>query len=296
MTSHDDHAQDTAKAMLALGLSRDQADFRVPSDEELAQMLDPQAKSGLDATRQAQIMDAIANDPATFSRWMAAVEMAETLGIGNFAADAAFEKEETRSSETTLFSRIASFVSEHLGGVMATGGAAAMAMGLAIVFMLPVGMDSQVSRLYDDYGNQWTDKPQQLDMIRGAESADSQLSAADQRLQQGIQAGLERLGEDFRIRNLNTASNTDTTELDAELNESLYALGQIAAMSHFKCSLGAEEAYYETSWRLINELALTLRKADNESAKALTKVIDRQGKAETQVCRVSKAVVARVTQ
>ncbi|MDX1452597.1 MAG: hypothetical protein R3183_08555 [Oleiphilaceae bacterium] len=295
MTSHKDQAQDTAKAMLALGMSREQGEFRVPSNEELAMLLDPQSKEQLDATRRAQIMDAIANDPDTFSRWMAAVETAETLEIGHFATDVVMASQKQTDNEPALISRLLNFVSDHLKAVLATGGATAMAMGLAIVFLVPTGMDSQVSRLYDDYGSTWASKPEIIDVIRGGEQDSSALSAPDQRLQQGVAAGLKRLGEGFDIRNLNITSRTDVSELAPSLSESLFALGQIAAMSHFKCSLGAADAYYAESWKLINELAPAIRTADDETSKAISKVLDRQGKAETQVCRVGKLVISRVT-
>lgn len=293
MTDSKDQVSQQAQALLALGLTREHADFRVPADEELARLLDPQS-APLDDTRKAQIMDAIANDPATFARWMSLVDAAETLEIGHFSPETV--QAPVAASKPSMFARLGAALSNNLRAVLATGGATAMAMGLAIVFMLPVGMDSRVSGLYDDFGQQWASKPEKLDMIRGGERAAQPLSAEDQRLQQGVLAGQQRLGEEFKVRNLNMRSTTDTSQLDDALSESLFRMGQVAAISHFKCLLGADDTYFEASWTLINELVPALREADDATSQALVKAIDRQGSAETQVCRVAKATVARVTQ
>lgn len=282
-----------AQALLALGLTREKADFRVPSDEELAQLLDPE-QSPMEATRKAQVMDAIANDPATFSRWMALVDTAETLELGPFSL-AAHATAQRADQAPSLISRLRRALSDNLRAVLATGGAAAMAMGLALVFLLPVGMDSRVTRLYDDFGTQWSTRPEQLDVIRGGQRAAETLSAVDQRLQQGVVAGQARLGEDFAIRNLNTTSATDTSALPDSVSESLFMLGQVAAISHFKCALGADERYFDESWALILALSPALMTQDDATTQTLAKILAREGKAETQVCRVSKAVIARVT-
>lgn len=287
-------SRNAAEALLALGITRDKAKFLPPSEEELAQMLDAETSQALDPTRKAQIMDAIANDPDTFARWMNAVEMAETLQVGNFATNAHFEI--AREARPSLLSRFSAFFSEHVRAVMATGGAG-VAVAFAVVLMLPVGMDSQVSRLYDDFGGQWASQPQQLDVIRGAKSQSAAaLSIQDQRLKEGVEAGLTLLGDDFRIRQLNPHSDTDTGALEPELSQSLYALGQIAAISHFKCFLGAEKDYYAASWALIQDLEPAIQAASDVTSKALAKTLSRKAGAETQVCRISKQVIGRVSQ
>ncbi|TNC81022.1 MAG: hypothetical protein C9356_10495 [Oleiphilus sp.] len=292
MTKPED-ARKAAEALLALGMTREQAKFLPPSEEEMAQLLDSEAAQALDPTRKAQIMDAIANDPETFSRWMNAVDMAKTLQVGNFAENVSFETSSERP--TTLVSRIGQFLAEHVRAVMATGGAG-VAVAFAVVLMLPVGMDSQVSRLYDDFGGQWAAQPQKLDVIRsGKTQQQAALSIPDQRLKEGVEAGLAMLGEDFRITQLNQSSVTDTSSLETELSESLFALGQIAAISHFKCFLGAEKDYYSASWALIQDLAPAIKAGSDETSKALAKTLDRKGSAETQVCRIGKQVVARVS-
>ena len=298
MTRSQDTSRETAEALLALGVTREQAAFIPPSDEELAQLLDPQGSASLDATRKAQIMDAIANDPDAFSRWMGMVEIAETLQLGNFspATSSAADQAEAQQRNASVIARLSNFVAEHVRSIFATGGAVGVAVALGVVFMLPVGMDSKVSGLYDRYGSSWSTQPQQLDLIRGGTDAPAAiLTEADQRLKDGVEAGLALLGPDFQLRNLNRGSTTDTSNLDGELSDALYALGQVAAISHFKCYLGAEKAYYQASWDLIEEFKPVLKTSTDETSLALSKTLERRGSPETQVCRVSKQVVERVS-
>ena len=49
MTSPVDKSREAAQALLALGLTREQAEFHVPSDEELARLIEAEYKR---ATRQ----------------------------------------------------------------------------------------------------------------------------------------------------------------------------------------------------------------------------------------------------
>ena len=84
-------------------------------------------------------MDAIANDPATFERWMGLVETAHTLELGNFAADAAHVESSSTSvneDSPSLLSQFVSFIGDHVRGLMAAGGAMGMA-AVALVFLLP---------------------------------------------------------------------------------------------------------------------------------------------------------------
>lgn len=298
MTSPVDKSREAAQALLALGLTREQAEFHVPSDEELARLIEQNTSEPLDSTRKAQIMDAIANDPATFERWMGLVETAHTLELGNFAADAAHVESSSTSvneDSPSLLSQFVSFIGDHVRGLMAAGGAMGMA-AVALVFLLPVGMDSRVSGLYDDYGQQWDSQPEQLDVIRGGKSTTvAELSVEDSQLKSGIQAGLALLGSDFRIRGIDeTVSDAPTDSIDSDKAFALNAIGQIAAISHFKCSLGASDEYYRKAWDAIQAFAPEFETADDDTSKALSKTIKRQGNAETQVCRVSKVVVARV--
>jgi len=296
MTSPVDKSREAAQALLALGLTREQAKFHEPSDEELACLIEQNTNAPLDSTRKAQIMDAIANDPATFERWMGLVETAQTLELGNFAADAASAKvQATSASEASPLSQFISFIGDHVRGLMAAGGAMGMA-AVALVFLLPVGMDSRVSGLYDDYGQQWDSRPEQLDVIRGGNSTTvAELSVEDNLLKSGIQAGLALLGSDFRIRGIDeTLSDMPTDSISSDKAFALNAIGQIAAISHFKCSLGASDEYYRKAWDAIQAFSPEFEKADDDTSKALSKTINRQGKAETQVCRVSKVVVGRV--
>jgi hypothetical protein len=250
MTSPVDKSREAAQALLALGLTREQAEFHVPSDEELARLIEQNTSEPLDSTRKAQIMDAIANDPATFERWMGLVETAHTLELGNFAADAAHVESSSTSvneDSPSLLSQFVSFIGDHVRGLMAAGGAVA------------------------------------------------ELSVEDSQLKSGIQAGLALLGSDFRIRGIDeTVSDAPTDSIDSDKAFALNAIGQIAAISHFKCSLGASDEYYRKAWDAIQAFAPEFETADDDTSKALSKTIKRQGNAETQVCRVSKVVVARV--
>ncbi|GAA3965577.1 hypothetical protein [Allohahella marinimesophila] len=293
MKKSDETRREAVQALLGLGLTRERAEFRVPSDEELAQLLEPQASEPLDATRKAQIMDAIANDPETFRRWAAFVETAEIADIGHFAPGTEPEQAVEPPARASMLSRFREFISDHMRGLMATGGTAGIAM--ALVLSMPGGMDSKVSGLYDDYGSHWDSLPETVELVRGADDTESPpLSPADQRLKDGLEAGLAALGSHFSLRQLNP-SNTDTSSLSEPLSESLLTLGEVAAITYFKCYLGAEPGFFDDSLKLMEELAPALRVANNETADSLMHQLDRPGKAETKVCRLSKAAVERVS-
>lgn len=298
MTSPVDKSKEAAQALLALGLTRERAQFHAPSDEELARLIEHNTREPLDSTRKAQIMDAVANDPATFERWMGLVETAQTLEFGAFAADATLASsapEHATQAKPSGLSLLISFIGEHLRGVMAAGGAMGMA-ALALVFLLPVGIDSRVTGLYEDYGQQWRSQPQQLDVIRSGKSTTTKtLSDEDLSLRAGLQTGLAMLGPDFRIRGIDeTLNETAADSLDSDKAFALNAIGQIAAISHFKCSIGENEEYYAKAWEAILAFSPEFEKATDEASMALIKTINRQGKPETQVCRVSKVVVERL--
>lgn len=282
-----------ASALLALAISRESTTYASPSDEELAMLLESGASgdSAMGATRKAQIMDCIANDPVIFDRWMGLVEAAETLELAGFAAVLA------ASPESSFISRVKSFFSNPLKGFAAAGGSMVAASALMFMVSTTDQFDAELDRLYGDYGTQWQSSPVRQSTTRSVSGVlKKALSIEDLVLREGVVGGLEKLGPNFAINNLASADSDNwSNNIDRELENVLDVLGQLAAISYYKCSLGAEAGYFDQTVSIISHLQPTLTQAADQTSQAISANLQRSGDAETKVCRLSKLVIERVT-
>lgn len=286
-----------ASALLALAVSRESAAYAPPSDEELAILLESgiTGDSAMDATRKAQIMDGIANDSATFSRWMLLVEAAETLELAGFAEVSTALA--SSSSSNSILSKLKSFFSNPMRGFATAGGSLVAASALVLMVSTTDQYDTQLDELYGDYGSQWQSSPAPQSTTRSVGGAlKKALSIEDLLLREGVVDGLNKLGPQFVISHLSSADSDNwSDDIDRDLEVTLDAVGQIAAISFYKCSLGAEAGYFDQTLSLLLNLQPTLAKATDQTSQAISKSLQRSGDAETKVCRVSKLIIARVT-
>ena len=280
---------DKAAALLALGLSQSKADnatFAAPSDEELAAMLEGK----LDTTRRAQIMDSMANDSETFARWMALVETADTLGLESFAQAEAV-------TTPGFFASIAESLRNQFKTLAASGTGLAAAASVFLIFSGDSGLDSDIEDLYSSHGSRWSQMPVEQISTRSASGLlKKTLSAEDKALKQGVLKGIESLGPEFSLQGAN--KSTTATDAEIDLSDKGYALlhstGEIAALVHFKCALGAEPEFYSQTLGLLEALQPELSANEGATHQALDKVISRSGDDETRVCRFGKTVLDRV--
>lgn len=294
--SSDNHSK--ARAILALGLSRESLAYTPPSDEELASLLEAGAVTdgagsnnvgGLDSTRKAQIMDAIANDADTFSRWMSLVDAAETLELAGFSN----EKVATKNTQSSV-SAIKAFFTNPFKGLATAGGGLVAASALMLLVTTSDDFSSQVDQLYGDYGQEWSSRPADKNALRSVTSTfKKSLSAEDSALHAGVKQGLDRLGDDFILPNL--AADKSLSSDEAAEKADLLTAGQIAAISHFKCSLEGNPEFFNQTLSMLEKLQPNLLEAGDETSKSLSASFARSGDAETKVCRFSKAVISRVT-
>lgn len=293
MSRQNNMSEDKAKALLALGLTREQAEFLLPTDEELAMLAEDPSTKNIDVSRRAQIMDAVANDPETFSRWMQKLEMAQTLELGIHGAQVQ-DKPKVRQAPG-IAERIAGFLRDHFKALTLSGGAG-LAAAFAVVLMLPVGMDSRVAELYDGYGSTWDTRPEKLTMIRGSQDRQAQaLDAENYSLREGVAKGLESLGPDFSIRKLNRDETKPETLLDPETIATLESIGRVATISYFKCSLGATDRYYTEAYGLLGSLTKDLGAAAPELQNAMQKALAKGRSEKLKVCETSELVIERVS-
>jgi len=315
-----------ASALLALGLSRETPAYTEPSEEELACLLEAglEAKNipGIDATRKAQILDAIANDPITFSRWMTLVEAAETLAIAGFSPEASAAIESLAAKErpeNSVISWLKSLFANPLRGFATAGGSLVAASALMLMVTTTGDYQSQVDKLYGEHGAQWHSLPAEQTSTRSVTSTlKKPLSNEELALLGGVSDGLNNLGEKFSIVNLAHSASpltkqdaspltkqdaspltkqdaSHSTEIDDELRDALNALGQIAALGHFKCSLGASDEYFSASMALVEKLQPSFEIGADETSLAIRNNLARAGDAETRICRLSKLVIERVS-
>ena len=287
----------TAQAILALSATRQPLTYEAPSEEELAALLEAgfSAKTvpGMDSTRKAQVIDAIANDSATFSRWMALVDAAETLELAGFGSE---QKAANTSQQKSSVNWLKSLFSNPLRG-LATGGGMVAASALMLMVTTSDDYQAQIDQLYGAYGESWSSMPAKQTVTRSTTSPFKHaLSAEDSALHAGVTAGLNKLEDDFSLLNLAEKSSLSGTDsLDETLAEHLNIAGQLAALSHFKCSLGANPAYFTETVILLEELEPAFLAATDETSKALSSTLQRKGSTETKVCRFSKQVISRVS-
>ena len=289
-----------ASALLALAVSRDEAAFIPASDEELAQLLEEGLQSShsqLGQTRKAQLLDAIANDPATFNRWMLLVDAAETLELGGFAASA-IEKA-TASSDEKSVGWLASLFQNPFKGIATAGSGLATAAVLMLMITTSSDPQSQIDDLYSHYGNQWQAMPAELTATRSFATSDKKvLSAEDIIVRDGVASGLATLGDKFKVPGLieaNTDEPGNAITIDEDLTSALKVVGQLAALSNFKCSLGAEAGYFVETLVLLESLQPTFEQSQSATSQSIVKNLKRTGDEETKVCRISKQLIERVS-
>lgn len=293
MSSNNAEQKQRASVLLGLRMTREEPMFASPTDEELTAMLE----NRLDTTRAAQIRHSIAHDPAVFSRWMAVVEMAETLHLAGFAKAPGKAASDTPS----LISRIKALFSNPLQGLAAGGGLAAAALAVVVVINMPTQYDSGVDQLYDSYGQQWQSLPSQVLPTRSnlTRAQKVELSAADKALKSGIKKGLDRLGDAFVLQQVNDFTDIQDLDsvrsaLDTEQYQLLEAVGQAATLSFFKCSLGSNSDYYDATLAYLESTVSKLATYSDSTSELLKETLQRSGDSETRVCRFSKRVVKRV--
>ena len=300
--------RDRAASLLAVTLSRGQATYATPSDEELACLLadnlseeslsaenlsvenKSDAGNRLDATRKAQIMDSIATDPECYSRWISLVESADTLGFESFVDNKAAASVKARSGG------FFSFLQERWLSFSTAGGGMVAAAAVFLMLASP-GYDAGVNDLYSDYGI-WEEKPSKLSTTRSLEKrSDIVWDAADQSVYAGLQKGLIRLGDDFEIANLARPEVDDANTLSTKQTKALEAIGQLTAIAYFKCSLGAPPAFFEETFALMHNAKQDLSTLENETARLIRSTIQGDveekgdGVAEQQVCELSANLV-----
>lgn len=283
-----------AEVLLALGVAQEQALFDKPSDEELAAMVE----GTLDTTRKAQLMNVIANDAESYARWVAAVEMAETLQIGQFAADSAMAQQS--AGKGSVLQRLVAFIQNPFKLAPVGGGLAAAAL---VIFLVgtPTDYQGQVDGLYNDYGQQWQGIPGTSVQTRSLTKPQAPvLTAQDEVLKLGIQQGLQRLGRGFSLHSLSPQPSSEVMEthagLDKEQFNALQAAGQLAALSYFKCVVGATSGFFDNA--LVLQKALKLDQYDDEASQQLASALQKSEStesAETTVCRFSTVAIKRVT-
>lgn len=282
-----------AEVLLALGAAQEQALFDKPTDEELAALVE----GTLDTTRKAQLMNVIANDAESYARWVAAVEMADTLQLGAFAPQAATD---AGTGKVSLLARLAAFVKNPLQLAPVGGGLAATAL---VIFLVgtPTDYQGEVDGLYKDYGQQWQGFPGASVQTRSlTKPKPPVLNAQDQVLKLGIQQGLQRLGDDFSLHNLSPEPDADISDSRAGLEKAqfnaLQAAGQAAVLSYFKCAVGAAPEYFQQALAL--QQSLQLQQYSDETSQQLAAALDMTDAsetAETAVCRFSTVAIKRVT-
>lgn len=302
-----DLAKEKAAALLALKMTRSEAAYAVPSDEEFALLLEENAGTKtavLGDTRRAQILDSIANDAETFNRWMALVEAAETLGIEAFAAETQSSQQASSAPTDSVVVKISDFMQRQWKAVTTAGGGLAAA---AAVFMMVASPNyqSSVDGLYDGH-NQWGEKPAKLTVTRSLSTQPKrQWDATDVALYQGLDSGLNRLGDEFAIVGLEQrakaqdASSLSSSALSSKEQKALAAIGQIAAMSYFKCSLGADEAYFSDAETILASATNALPSGsttDSPAVALITSSIDDAANAEDKVCGLSTSLVKHLQQ
>lgn len=296
--------RDRAASLLAVTLSRGQATYAAPTDEELACLLadnlSAEHSTGesntvayrLDPTRKAQIMDSIAADPECYSRWVSLVESADTLGFEVFADSKATAS--VKASGGGFFS----FLQERWLSFSTAGGGMVAAAAVFLMLASP-GYDAGVNDLYSDYGT-WEEKPSKLSTTRSLEKrSDIVWDAADQSVYAGLQKGLTRLGDEFEIANLAKPEADDASALSTQQTKALEAIGQLTAIAYFKCSLGATPAFFEETFALMQSAKQDLSTLESETARLIHSTIqddvkeNRDSIAEQQVCELSANLVKR---
>ena len=156
---------------------------------------------------------------------------------------------------------------------------------------------AELDQLYGDYGGQWQNNPAPQSVTRSTSSAiKKELTIEDLLLREGVVAGLDRLGSEFTLVNLASADSKHwADDIDRDVENALDATGQIAAISYFKCSLGAEDGYFDKTLVMLEQLQPALAKGTGDASGEITKTLQRSGDAETKICRLSKRVVERVS-
>ena len=71
--------------------------------------------------------------------------------------------------------------------------------------------------------------------------------------------------------------------------------GQLAILGHFKCSLGADDAYFVETASALLALQPAIAAQSDDTALALNQRISDVASDKTKVCRFSKAVIQRVS-
>ena len=224
--------ESTASALLGLAISRESSAYALPTDEELAMLLEEgvETSTALDATRKAQILDTIANDSEVYRRWMNLVESAESLKLCGFANEPS--KPLTQSVGARISNWFTSTLNMSLKSFSTAGGGLIAASALMVIITTSHDYDSQLDALYDDYGSEWSSVPASKMPTRSVTSIlKKKLSPEDSVLSTGVTSGLERLGENVTINNLNH-SLTPFQNLDSDLQEGLKAAGEMLSLIH----------------------------------------------------------------
>lgn len=284
--------QQKASALLALGLLRDRKSNSVsdvaPSDEELAALLE----GSLDTTRRAQIMESLAADPAAFSRWMALVEAADTLGIEAFA-----QQPVSMSQRAGVVVKLADFAKNQFRMLATAGTGLAAAASVFLIFSGEPGYRGGVDELYQGYGAGWSQMPAEQIRTRSTGGAFKRALQPDElALRQGVVAGAARLGPEFVLQGVAadiTVSAASGEQLSADEQQLLQSLGEVAVLSHFKCTLDGESEFFAGTVKVLESMQPALEVSSSDLAHDVLALIERSGDEQTRVCRLSREMLAR---
>ena len=283
--------ENRASVALALDLTAGQNQMligNVPDDEELAAFYE----GGLDPARRAQIVGFLANDEASYRKWLGLVEVGDTLGLKDQHVNA---KEPRASFIGSAIDAIKTFFNSKTYVSAVAFSAVAV---VALVFQLNKS-ELGVDHLYTDYGTDYIDNAFQLP-ARGFNLNNSPIENEAIVISQGVYNGLVSLDEATSVPGLHIHSQSisKAKQTLSEQDVQVYLeLGRWAAISYYQCAGNNAEFIVASQQVLvgINNKVSAINSDFATSVNALYAQLKIKN-ANTQVCDFAKNIVDKKSQ
>lgn len=268
-----------------------------PTDEELASLYENQ----LEATRRAQILSHIANNPLAHERWVRCVETLVYMDeIENPAT-------KTVSKSSGIFNLLSDLFNIK---IMLGGGFSTAAIIVIVVSILPqqhdINIQLSLNEAYDQWGgslqSEWNSlAPDQKPTPHYSDdrsffTTPKQKSEVQQVLETGFKAGIDQIGdqpfEDLGIitTSLSTITNSEvSTIMSASQYDALIQTGHLAAFAAVQCRLDSSSDRLKIFSTALITLRQQLAELQFNDAKALMSMSETKNQAA--VCLTAQYVV-----